>query len=78
MIKFDTSRDTLNSFMMPIVADDGADDANVLNYNQLYTARAPKGLHLHVNSYYCANNRDEPLVLDGPILWIRLIVWTVP
>jgi hypothetical protein len=30
VIKFDTSRDTLNSFMMFVVADDGADDAKDL------------------------------------------------
>ena len=31
MINSDTSRDTLNSFMIFIIADVGADDANVLS-----------------------------------------------
>jgi hypothetical protein len=33
---------------------------------------------VHIDRYDCANNRDEPLVPDGPILWIRRVVGAVP
>ena len=65
--------------MISVVADVGAEDAKALIYwNQRRSDYLKVRLDIHINGHDCAKNRDQPLVLDGPILWIRWIVGAIP